>query len=743
MRLYIAEKASLGKAIADALGNLQKEAPSALLCNGGKDLVTWAAGHILRLAQPHEINPDWKTWSLDQLPMLPGTWKKLPLDDNLPKLKTIERYLPRASEVINAGDADREGQLLVDEILEYLGYAGPVKRLLITDTTPDAIRRSIAGMKDNAEYASLRDSALARERTDWLLGMNMSRLYTLRGQAAGGHDKISLGRVQTPTLGLIVNRDKEIENFVPAPYWQIRATLATPNGEFDAVWQPKDGQAGLDEEGRLVQEDVADTLLKSLSGGKAVIQAVRTEKKTTHPPLPHSLPTLQIACNKKYDLPAAKTLEILQHLYEAGITTYPRSDCQYLPAARAADAPQILSTISALCPEFHAAISAADITRRTAAWNDKKVSEHFAIIPTGKIDRLTDEERQVFVEVARQYLAQFLGDHVYLATQILSSIGNENFKSAGRQILESGWRSLFTAETEDENQDEPNNVLPLVTDGESLPVVSLDKIGKKTAPPKHFTEATLLQAMNGIHKYVTDPEIRKTLREVDGIGTAATQALIIEKILSRGYAGKVKKSIMALPLGKTLIASVSHELSAPDLTAVMEQRAKMIHERQLSLDDYMTFIMDLVQKLVLEARTVELNIIPTGKGVLCTVCNSGNLVQRNGPYGLYWLCQNPECRATFDDKKGSPAKPVFCPLCKSLMRRWKRKSAVGHYWLCTNKSCGLLLNDDRGHPQKAFPCPGCGKGVLRLMSGKHGPFWGCSNRECHRTCKDVDGKPQL
>lgn len=704
MRLFIAEKSSLGKAIAEALGTPRREGDSGLVCNNGKDIVTWAAGHILRLAQPHEVNESWLKWSLEQLPMLPARWKKLPLENSLAHLKAIKSLLPRASEVVNAGDADREGQLLIDEILEYLGCTVPVKRLLVTDTTPEAIRKSIAEMKDNAEYALLRDSAMARERTDWLLGMNMSRLYTIRGRASGGN-KISLGRVQTPTLGLVVNRDKEIENFVSKPYWQLSATLKAEKSEFKALWFPGENQNGLDEEGRLVQESVADSILKELDGKTAVVQSVKNEQKTTHPPLPHSLPTLQIACSKKYDLSAAETLETLQSLYESGITTYPRSDCQYLPCARAEEASRILGCIYEMCPDFQSAIEAADTSRRTAAWNDKKVAEHFAVIPTGKVEKLEGKALLVFTEVARQYLAQFAGDHVYMSTEILLSIGDERFRSTGKQIVELGWRLLFTSDVDDDSVEDKNDTtLPPVAEGATLPVATLEKIAKKTTPPKHFTEATLLQAMNGIYKYVTDPEIRKTLREVDGIGTAATQASIIEKILARGYVKKIKKNIVSQPLGQSLIASVSRELSAPDFTAVMEQRAKQICEKQLSLDEYMSFITDLVKTLVADGKSADLKIAPPVAG-----------------------------------DKSVPG----CPLCKAPMRRWKSKTGTGYYWRCTNRDCGLIINDVKGHPQKVYPCPECKVGVLRLIKGKYGPFWGCSNRECHKTFKDIKGKPQL
>lgn len=719
MRLFIAEKPSVGRSIAAALGKYEKEGASALKCNDGRDIVTWAAGHILANAAPDEYNPAWKKWDTGTLPMIPSEWKKTPRKDAAQLLNNIGQLLKHASEVVNAGDSDREGQLLIDEILEYHKYSGPVKRLLITDTTPGAIRKSIAAMKDNSAYAGLKNSAEARERADWLLGLNLTRLYTLR---AGNRAVLSIGRVQTPTLGLVVKRDEEIDQFKPTPFWDVEAKFLTPEGEtFTALWQPKekDGDADdadisdKDTEDETVVKHCADhnvvtELLERLKGQRGKIVSAKTAEKRLAPPLPPSLSSLQVECNQRYGLSAARTLEVLQSLYEAGVTSYPRSDCRYLPTERLADAPRVINVISAACPDFAIAAAVADPSRKTSAWNDKKVAEHFAIIPTGKIpDALKDDEAKVFAEVARRYLALFLNDHEYKATTLLSEVGGESFKSAGKIVTNAGWKILYQSDG-NTTADSEEQSLPNVSENTDLHVVSLKELEKTTKAPPRYTEATLIKAMNGIHKYVSDPELKKTLKEVDGIGTAATQAGIIETLCSRGYIVRQGKALVSQEIAKKLLSVVSKEIATPDLTAVFEQKMAKIRDGSLSLGDFMDYAQKMTLRLVRAGMEVTIPFsappAPNGKGSasaakaadsghVCPKCK-GALRRIKGKNGFFWACQS--CGATFNDSKGKPETVYVCPRCGGLVKR--HKSQYGFFWSCSDIQCGTIFKEKNGRP---------------------------------------------
>lgn len=709
MRLYIAEKPSVGRAIAAVLGNPEKEGYSALSCNGGTDIVTWAAGHILVNAPPEDYNPEWKKWNIDQLPMIPSTWKKKPREDTKPLLNTIGMLLKRATEVVNAGDSDREGQLLVDEIIEYHNYKGPVKRLLITDTTPEAIRKSIAAMKDNSEYAGLSASAVARERSDFLLGINLTRLYTVR---AGNNAVLSIGRVQTPTLGLVVNRDKEIENFKPVPYWDIEATFLSGKSTFTGIWQSKEDLPGRNEDGHCTDHQVVADVLARLTGQNASVLSCKTENKTSAPPLAPSLATLQIECNQRYGLSAAKTLELLQKLYEAGIVSYPRSDCQYLPTERHAEAPKIFDVISTMVPQFAVYASEADPTLKSAAWNDKKVTEHFGVIPTGKVDKLSLDEQKVFNEVARRYLALFLGPHEYQSTTIMSQIGDETFKTTGKTITREGWKKVFPPSKEKEKdeqreEEEQEQVLPQLAENSPLDVASLKELEKTTRAPSRFTEASLIKAMNSIYRYVADPELKKTLKEVEGIGTAATQASIIETLCSRGYLARKGKYLISQEVGRQLLSVVSQEMATPDLTAIFEQKMTQIHDGSLSLDEFMKTVEDMTHRLIASGKETDM------KGIAQA---GGGTTAANG--------------------QSAPEFP--CPKCQGELRRIK--GVNGFFWAC--QSCRSTFNDNKGKPEKAFICPACG-GLLRRRKGPYGFFWGCRNLECKKTFKDVKGAPDF
>ena len=725
-RLYIAEKPSLGRAIAAVLpGPLTQGHLSITAANG--DIVTWAAGHILQPAPPDYYAPELKAWRLDTLPIVPSDWSLVPSPKATDLLDNIESLLKKASEVVNAGDADREGQLLIDEILQYFHYSGPVKRLFITDTSPAAIGQAISEMKDNALYQPLSEAALCRQKADWMLGMSLSRLFTLKAQEKGSENVVSVGRVQTPTLGLVVTRDRIIDNFKPVSYWLLKGTFATAQGErFTATWRPKDDQPGLDPDGHLIDQAVMEDLQKRLSGvSTATLADVKREQKKKAPPLPHNLPSLQIECSKRFGLSPTDTLAIVQGLYERGLVTYPRSDCPYLPTARHSDAQATFQAILATAgaDELKSAIDGANPADKTAAWDDSKVAEHFALIPTTSHGALQQNEKDVYVAIARRYIAQFLGPYCYESLGLTIDLGGEQFTASATAPLSLGWKGLYDTDpdaAEEKTDKEPDQVLPDVATGEELQTVGVEAVPKKTTPPSRFTEATLLQAMNNIHKFVTDPEIKKILKDVEGIGTAATQAKIIETILVRGYVTKEKKFLVSTPLGQALIDAVSPDVAKPDLTAIWERQLSEVHHGQLAASDFLAKFVEQLRHLVETGKTSSFgaSVAPAHP---CPACQ-GPLRQRKGKNGLFWACA--ACSLTLDDDHGKPAKTIACPSCGKVMIR--RSGKNGFFWAC---KCGLLLNDVRGKPQKTTQCT-CGA-IAKLVKGKNGDFWSCT--QCKKT----------
>lgn len=612
MRLFVAEKPSLARAIAAVLPGPQHRRDGFIQC-GAADVVTWCAGHILEAAPPDAYDPAYKQWRVAHLPIAPREWK---LSVSAPDLlKTIKNLLPRATRVVHAGDPDREGQLLVDEVLEFLGYRGPVDRVLISDLNPPAVRKALAEPRPNTGYRGLYEAALARQRADWLYGINLTRLYTLLGRAGGYDGILSVGRVQTPLLGLIVRRDLEIERFQPRTYYVCRADVRTSGGMFTALWQPADDRAGVvDDEGRLVSRECALAVASTVGGRPGTVAACSRDKKADPPPLPYALPDLQIDAGRRIGLSPKQTLDACQALYETHrLITYPRSDCPYLPEGQFAQATGVLTAVGRNFPELLPLVGAADPARRSRAWNDKKVSAHHAIIPTGvgkNAAGLSATERGVHDLVARRYLAQFFPPVQYFETKIDLTVGNERFRAVGRQLVAEGWRAVLgRPPTEDETEKSQDQVV--ATAGQSLPTLQVGEAvafgeivttDHRTAPPRRFTDATLIQAMTGIARYVADAQIRQMLQETDGIGTPATQAQIIETLFQRRFIEKRGRSVVSTPIGRALIQTLPHIATRPDMTALWEAGMRQIAEGQMPLDTFLRTVSEQLRDLIVAGR---------------------------------------------------------------------------------------------------------------------------------------------
>lgn len=424
--------------------------------------------------------------------------------------------------MVNAGDPDREGQLLVDEVLEHFNYRGPVARIWLPSLDDKSVRIALNGIRDNTPYAPLRDAARARSLADWLVGINATRALTIKGRE-GGHSKtLSLGRVQTPTLALVVARDREITNFKPVDYFVLRASLTHAAGEFTATFVPSETQAGLDASGRLVDFTQVAAVLEQVNGVEGLVTESLRENKSKAAPLPHSLSSLQKAASSRFGMSAQEVLDTAQSLYERKLTTYPRTDCRYLPVEQYQEAAAVLAALSSL-PGLEQVAGTADASLKSAAWNTGKVTAHHAIAPTGELppDNLKPEERSLYFMIATAFCLQFHPPMRYEARKIAVNLADTRWEVTGRRMVDAGW-TAFSKDEEDDKQEEES--LPPVEQGDAVTCRTVESVRKKTSPPSRFSEGTLIEAMANVHRFVGDAEAKATLRETKGIGTEATRA---------------------------------------------------------------------------------------------------------------------------------------------------------------------------------------------------------------------------
>ena len=674
MRLFIAEKPSLARSIAAVLSHPQQN--HKLYIQAGDDIVAWAAGHLLEQAMPEAYDEKYKRWNVADLPIFPAVWKMLVKKDSKDLFDNIKTLLKKADSVVNAGDCDREGQLLIDEILDYCGYKGEVLRILISDTNPEAVKIALDNLKPDSDFHGDRDAALARSRADWLHGINLTRLYTKMAERNGYNGgPLKVGRVKTPVTALVVRRDEAIDAFTPKPFWLVKAQISVAQGSFLATWKPKDEQVGLDEDKRLVDKSVGETLITRLKRKPAVISKYECKKQSSKPPVGFSLPKLQMFASKRYDLSPAKVLDICQKLYELGILTYPRSDCEFLPDAHHNDAQRVFDVIETLSsvrvPQN------VDKKRNTPVFNSKKVEEHHAIIPSAscKVTKpLEGNEALIFELVAKRYISFFMPDYVFSQVNINADIDGELFSASGRQVLNDGWKAIeadsHDKDNENDNDEDTNSApLPDSSEGENASCNDIYLLEKNTKAPARFSEATLLKAMNEVYRYVKDSEIKKILKDTDGIGTAATQAGIIKELIDCGMLIKKGKNIISSSAARCLIHALPDNITLPDLTAVWEAYFRKIKDSQISIDEVINYIQDNIREIISSAKPITVLGMDNTKSkksdskksskksnVKCPRCGAPMFL-RNGKNGSFWGCSNyPECRITADDKNG---KPVF------------------------------------------------------------------------------------
>lgn len=610
MRLFIAEKPSVAKAIVAELGCVTR-GDGFITCKDGS-VVTWCFGHLLEQAEPDAYLPDdvprtkkgSKVWRFEDLPIYPKNWKLLPKNDKGVKkqLATIGKLLKKASLVVHAGDPDREGQLLVDEVLEHFRYTGRVQRFWVSAQDSASIRKGLTNLRDNETFDGMRLAALGRSRADWLLGMNLSRAYTLARQAQGKKELIAVGRVQTSTLALVAKRDVAIRDFKPVPYFVIKARLGGGK-PFTAVWEPEESQAGIDEQKRLVDRCIAAALQQRLKavGQATVVRCSRTPKKIAQPKA-FSLADIQLGASNQFGFSAEKTLNLCQSLYETHkATSYPRTDCSFLPESQYADAKNVLAAIAKTMPPLAGLVAKCDCSIQSPTWNDKKITAHHGIIPTQQAvdgSKFSDDERKIYRLIAERYLSNFLPAHEYLACSIELRIATERFSAKGRLVTKPGWKVVTSAADEDKADDE-GQALPELKSGLQLPVSGIDCEEERTKPPAAFTEGTLIRAMENIHQAVNDPQSKKFLKEGDGIGTPATRAAIIAELKRKKYLEVKGKKIVATELGLHLLQVVPDVMKNPVLTALFERILREVEAGNVPLD---VFIEKQKQLVINELR---------------------------------------------------------------------------------------------------------------------------------------------
>ena len=764
MYLVLGEKPSVAQAYAKVLG-AKKRQDGYLEGNGW--LVSWCLGHLAEYVPPEEYDEKYRKWEFSDLPILPEEWRLSVAKDKKAQFTVLKKLLNRkdVEYVVNGCDAGREGELIFRRVYELSGSRLPVKRIWISSMEDTAIREGFAHLKDGAEYQNLYGAAVCRAKADWLIGMNLSRAYTLSERYKGHKVTLPIGRVKTPTLALVVRRERELAAFKPVDYFTVKVLYNHPNGVFWATWQPTDEQKGLDPDGRLINKAIADELVERLQAGPdGFIKGVTKSKKKDVQRLPLSLSSLQVLAGKAFSYDPQTVLDTAQKLYEKKLTTYPRSDCEYLPPNQYDDRNAILNNLQNAGDERLAQWAAdADRSIKSRAWNEKKITAHHAIIPTTvacNINSLFQEERNIYFLISQAYIAQFYGEHIYEQTKIVVEQCKEEFVANGRVVIEEGWKLLYKrhkskSTTDNDEPDltdergaesdpkkeviEETDHLPAVKKNDTVLYTDSSIEAKQTKPPSRFTPSTLLQAMKEIHKFVKNEDLKKQLKAVSGIGTEATRANIIDELISRGFmktSGK-KQVLSPTETGYLLVDALPEELLYPDETAVWEERLALMSEGEDTLDSFLAdqikFLKLLIDKLgfdkvvssdqmmpnvvrtitsqnrkrPMDSESVDLSSLP-----VCPKCKKGRLQQRNGKFGAFLGCTNyPTCKHT---------QPV----------EGDTSSVEGN----------IEVSDE----DKQYKCPRCNVGYFVKQEVRGRTNWICSNRsQCKTQCSDVDGVPSI
>ena len=627
MIVCVAEKPSVGAYIANVLGANQKKNG---YFEGNGYQVTWTFGHLCALLDPQEYTEQWKGWNLSSLPMIPARFSiKVSGDEGVHKqFNVIKELINQADEVINCGDAGQEGELIQRWVYQQAGCKCPVKRLWVNSLTEEAIRDGFQKLKDQSEYQHLYEAGLMRAIGDWLLGMNATRAYTIRYAQGTGKNRqvLSVGRVQTPTLALVVKRQAEIEHFVPRTYWELKTNYR--DTLFSAQIPVEEGEYAI------TSEEQGQALVDSIKDLPLTITSVEKKKGLEYAPKLYDLTSLQVDCNKKFSFSAEQTLQLIQSLYEKRLTTYPRVDTTYLSDDIYPKVPSTLAGIKDYFPQVTPLLG-AKLPKSKKVFDNSKVTDHHAIIPTGqRPEGMTADEKKVYDLVALHFIAVFYPECEVSKTTVLAKAGEMDFKVTGREVLKPGWRVVFEKDNTNQPSDpgdssepseEDSNSLPAFVKGESGPHEPLLK-EKTTTPPPYYTEATLLRAMETAGKTVENDELREAMKE-NGIGRPSTRAAIIEKLYQRKYIVKQGKSLRATEVGINLIHTIiSPLLKSAELTGLWEKKLREIERGEYLAQDFLTELKEMTTGVVKDVKSNK-------AGMLCPVCRQGLIIRGNTRYG--------------------------------------------------------------------------------------------------------------
>jgi len=729
MRLIITEKPSMGRDVAAALGANRKGEG---FIAGPSDIITWCVGHLVELDNPESYDANLKSWRLDSLPIIPEKFKYHASTRTLDQFKTIKVLLSRddVTEVVNAADAGREGELIFDLVYRLSNCKKPVQRLWISSLTHDAILEGFKNLKSASEYKGLRDSAHARQQSDWLVGINATRAQTITARRAGHEGVFSLGRVQTPTLALIVERDNEIINFVPKTYYEVFADFLSPNGIYRGVWFGKDGS-------RFDKKEDADAIVEKVLNKEGVIEKVEKKATKEKPPLLYDLTALQRAANARYSFSAQQTLDVAQSLYEKKFITYPRTSSRHLSKDLEKELRGHIEAarVGPYIPFIEKILAEEKLKLTNRHVNDKKVTDHHAIITTNQRmnpSAVTPDEKRIYDLIVRRFLAAFYPDAEVERTTITTDVLNEKFLTRGSVVLKAGWREVDPPakerkQTGDDEEDDSAE-LPSVKAKENVNTQAAEAVAKQTKAPPRYSESSLLGAMETAGKKIEDDELRLAMKD-SGLGTPATRASIIETLLKREYITREKKSLVATEKGKTLIKILAVPLlKSAELTGQWEKKLSQMTRGEFEREKFMEEVKTMTQEIVglISSAQIERAVTPTSSASATT--------------------ETP--------KLPRPADALDCPKCKKENRAAgfliERESANGKFLTCAfgREVCGYISDVPKNAKQRKAlntPCPVCENAMrLRLPKEKGKTAWLSCVRypECRGT-RNFDDKSNL
>lgn len=663
MILYICEKPSQARDIARQLRASERK--NGYLEGNGYQ-VTWCVGHLLELAPPEYYCPDIKPWRIEKLPVIPNEWKMLVSSKTKKQFTIIKQLLKNTKHVVIASDPDREGECIVREILDECNYKGKIERLWLNALDDASIQKALKNIRAGKETENLYYAAQARSRSDFAIGMNLtmgaSALY-------GVNSVLSIGRVQTPTLKMVVDRDRAIETFTPQDYFVLKALFSGEDKSIWTTWKAPDSV--LDTEGHCLDQQIVESVAAKVDEEPGVVSHFKESEKTQKAPLCFSLSALQKKASSAFDYSAKQVLALAQALYEKHkATTYPRTDCGYLPEDQFDEVSKVLEAIAIADPTLKPLLAHCDDSFRSSVWNDKKITAHHAIIPTMNdrvdITAMSEAEFNIYDLIKRQYLAQLMGDYEYLQRTVEIHCAGETFIAIGNTPVTLAWKHAFNAKEFSADHESENNTVPLLKSGQPVDNQKTVVESKQTKPPARFTEGTLIKAMKTVGKWVEDDTLKKTLKDHQGIGTEATRANIIELLFKRGYLQRQSKQVLSTDKGRALIDIAPSFVKNPVLTAQWEQQLEHIAEGKGQLDSFVhsqtVLLKDMLAQLQSEGTRQEASRLQlqsetqNGKVYCCPTCKAPLRRLKNKKSKFFWGCtQYPNCNFTTLEKNKKPS----------------------------------------------------------------------------------------